>query len=111
MKGIGGRREKVLIHEVLCLLYLRLLGLFTLLVVTDGEYCVFLSGNLLKREREGGLLAGGPCRIPFLLSIYGGVQVYILPFRIDFLSFPNHKKILLLYSVTSHFFHFTICCP
>ena len=46
MKGMGGRREKVLIHEVLCLLYLRLLGLFTLLVVTDGEYCAFLSGNL-----------------------------------------------------------------
>ena len=33
-----------------------------------------------------GLLAGAPCGIPFLLSIYGGVQVYILPFRIDFLS-------------------------
>lgn len=50
MKGVKGRRGKVPIHEVLCLLYLRLLGLFTLVVVTDGEYCAFLSGDLLKRE-------------------------------------------------------------
>jgi len=53
MKGVKGRRGKVPIHEVLCLLYLRLLGLFTLVVVTDGEYCVFLSGDLLKGEGEG----------------------------------------------------------